>query len=385
MPSAEIIAIGTELLLGEIQDTNTRMIARFFRDQGIDLFRTTIIGDNETRISEAVKEALSRADIVITTGGLGPTVDDPTRDAIAKAIDTDLEFRPELWQELLVRYNHLGRTPTENNRKQAFIPRSAQAIQNRVGTAPGFFNFSQGKMIISLPGVPKELEYLLENEVKGIISSHFNDRNIILAHVIHTAGAGESVIDELIADLELLSNPTVGILAHPGQTDIRITSKAKSLDEAQKMISKLDEMITERLGNLIFGYNNETLEEVTINKLRQNDVKISFMSKGVDESLKDTLRKNNILFEPSEQFSIIDSVGNNANDLMEFYKFIDPHVLLVANLEKSTDNNGNLYLYCQQKTRISEKSFQFSGHQHLIDVWAINTIYNFLRTQMCDK
>ncbi len=148
MPTAEIIAIGTELLLGETADTNTRFVARVLRSLGIDLFRTQTIGDNADRIAETVRQALERADIVITTGGLGPTVDDPTRQAIADSVGVPLEFHPELWEQITARIARYGRTPTENQKRQAYIPKNAIVIENPVGTAPAF--------IVNVPSPARE-------------------------------------------------------------------------------------------------------------------------------------------------------------------------------------------------------------------------------------
>ena len=155
MPTAEIITIGTELLLGETIDTNTRYIARALRDKGVDLFRTSTIGDNPNRIAEIIREGLQRADIIITTGGLGPTIDDPTRNAIALAIGVETEFRPELWFQIKERFGRYGRTPTENNKRQAFVPKGAIAVENTVGTAPAFICELYDHVIIALPGVPR--------------------------------------------------------------------------------------------------------------------------------------------------------------------------------------------------------------------------------------
>lgn len=139
MPSAEIITIGTELLLGEIVDTNARFLARCLRDAGIDLYRTTTVGDNINRIAQAIQQSMERCEIIITTGGLGPTVDDPTRDAVALALGVDSVFHPELWDQIGKRFQRLGRLPTKNNRRQAYIPKGAQWLENPVGTAPIFF------------------------------------------------------------------------------------------------------------------------------------------------------------------------------------------------------------------------------------------------------
>ena len=138
MPSAEIITIGTEILLGEIVDTNTRYIARNLRDLGVDLYRTVTIGDNAERIAETIREAMQRTEIIITTGGLGPTIDDPTRDAVALATGVKTEFRPELWEQIVKRISLYGKKPSENQKRQAYVPEGAIALENPVGTAPCF-------------------------------------------------------------------------------------------------------------------------------------------------------------------------------------------------------------------------------------------------------
>src|SRR5512139_3185819 len=128
MPSAEIITIGTEILLGEIVDTNARYIARKFRDAGIDLYRKTTVGDNATRIAQAIRQAMERCEIILTTGGLGPTVDDPTREAVALALGVETEFRPELWDQIQARFRRYSRLPTDNNKRQAYVPLGALAV-----------------------------------------------------------------------------------------------------------------------------------------------------------------------------------------------------------------------------------------------------------------
>src|SRR5215510_3515197 len=138
MPSAEIITIGTEILLGEIVDTNTRHIARVLRNMGVDLYRTITIGDNTERIADAIRHSMGRAEIVITTGGLGPTVDDPTREAVAKAVGVETEFREDLWEQVVEVISRYGRKPSENQKRQAYVPQGAIAIKNPVGTAPCF-------------------------------------------------------------------------------------------------------------------------------------------------------------------------------------------------------------------------------------------------------
>ncbi len=381
MPSAEIITIGTELLLGEIQDTNTRFIARFFRNEGIDLYRTTMIGDNENRITTTVLESLSRCEIVITTGGLGPTVDDPTRNAIARAVGTELEFRPELWDQINKRFERFGRIPTENNKKQAFIPMGAIAIENAVGTAPAFYCRIDNGLIISLPGVPMELEYLLENEVKGILRRQFNKKYVIQTFVIHTSGIGESVIDEKIADLETQSNPTVGIVAYPGQTDIRITAKALNKTKATKMITNIQEIITHRLGGFIFGFNDDTLDAVIAKLLLNLNLKICLLEYGTDQILKQLLEKYNILIAQSRNGDLAD-MDNSKNQLENFYRQVNPNILLVVKLSQTNDKSASLSIQLFHKEEIITKFFQFGGHDNLAFTWAANTTLHFLRSHL---
>ena len=191
MPAAEIITIGTEILLGEIVDTNSRFIARKLRDAGIDLYRQTSVGDNPQRIASAIKFGMQGSEIIITTGGLGPTVDDPTRDAVALAVGVETEFRPELWEQIKGRFKKFGRKPTENNKRQAYVPVGSIAVENPVGTAPAFIMESGDRSIIALPGVPREMEYLLENRVIPYLKKRYKITGTIKTRLIHTAGVGE--------------------------------------------------------------------------------------------------------------------------------------------------------------------------------------------------
>ena len=285
MPSAEIITIGTEILLGEIVDTNARYLARQLRDAGIDLFRKTSVGDNAKRIALAIQQSLERCDIVITTGGLGPTVDDPTRDAVALAIGVETEYRPELWEQIQARFRRIGRPPTENNRRQAYVPKGSIAIENPVGTAPIFIVESGERVIISLPGVPREMEYLLQNSILPYLRQRYQLHAIIKARVLHCAGAGESQIDDLIGDLEELTNPTVGLAAHSGQVDVRITAKADSPESADELIKPVEKTIRDRLGNWVYGADQETLEEVALRSVARNGWTLAVIEAGLSGEL----------------------------------------------------------------------------------------------------
>jgi competence/damage-inducible protein CinA-like protein len=264
MPHAELLAIGTELLLGEIVDTNSAHIARALRGIGLDLYYISQIGDNEERIAQAVAQGLARSGIVITTGGLGPTVDDVTREAVARATGRPLRLDPDLLAQIEARFAQWGRRMTDNNRRQAMIPAGAIAVRNPVGTAPAFIVETEGGAAISVPGVPKEMEYLLEHAVLPYLRERFGLTGVIKARVLRTAGLGESVVDQKVAELETLSNPTVGLAAHPGSVDVRITAKAASEAEADRLIAGVEAQARARLGDAIFGVDGETLESVLL-------------------------------------------------------------------------------------------------------------------------
>ncbi|MCJ7432469.1 MAG: molybdopterin-binding protein [Anaerolineales bacterium] len=291
MTSAEIITIGTEILLGEIVDTNTRHIARNLRGMGVDLYRTITIGDNEDRIASAIRESMERADIVITTGGLGPTVDDPTRDAVAKAIGVETEFREELWQQVVETIGRYGRKPSENQKRQAYVPKGALAVHNPVGTAPCFIveyshlhegEGSEVRSVISLPGVPNEMEQILHESIIPYLQKRFDLRELIKVRVLHCAGLGEGMVDEKIADLETLSNPTVGLAAHTGIVDIRIASKAGSEAEANQKIDAIESQVRERLGSVVFGVDEDNLEEVMLDRLAKRGWTLTAIESGLD-------------------------------------------------------------------------------------------------------
>jgi len=380
MPSAEIIAIGTELLLGEIQDSNTQYLARMLREIGVDLYRASMVGDNQERIAQAIREALGRAQIVITSGGLGPTVDDPTRQAVAHAVDAELEYKPELWQQIEERFRFYGRTASENNKRQAYIPHGAIAIKNPVGTAPAFYlEPSTDKTIICLPGVPRELYYLFENAVSPYLKEKYSLKGTILARVLHTSGIGESMVDELIGDLETAENPTVGLLAHPGQTDVRITAKADSQQEAVNMIAKMEKLIRERLGHHIFGVDRETLPAVLIKLLDNNGWKLALVENGTNG---ETLRQ----FQ-SEGFKNTQSIGcetlTDKNDLLNNLQAqCQKHaadVGLLVQLRENDEKQTILDLIAVTPHQTRQRQRYYGGAPALTNAWAANTALDFLR------
>ena len=271
---AEIIAIGSELLLGQIIDTNSSTIAKFLKDNGIELTRITAVGDDLHRIKEVIREAIQRDQIIITTGGLGPTEDDLTREAIAQTIQHPLIFQPHLMEQIEALIKSHGFRMAESNRRQAYIPEGAIPIENPKGTAPGFIVENSHWVILSIPGVPLEMGYLMENKVIPYLRKRFNlQYQIIRYRVLHTCGLGESAIGLQIEDLMKDSkNPSVGTLASIGDIKIRITAKADHDEEALILIHKMEKEIRNRLGGLIYGVDNETLQGNIVKKLEMLDL-----------------------------------------------------------------------------------------------------------------
>lgn len=264
---AELVSIGTELLLGEIIDTNAAWLAQQLAAIGVDVYFRTTVGDNVGRIAAAIQIGMSRADVIITTGGLGPTVDDMTREGIANAVGAPLELNHELVEQIRARFAKWGRTMSENNVKQAYIPQGATPVENPVGTAPCFIVEHQGHFVFVLPGVPREMKHLTETRVLPWLREKAGDSSIILSKILRTCAVGESLIDEKIGDLEIESNPTVGLAAHSGQTDVRITAKAATRADAEKMLADMEARVRERLGDWIYGVGDETLEQVVARML----------------------------------------------------------------------------------------------------------------------
>lgn len=273
---AEIVMIGTELLLGEIVDTNAAKLALGLRSIGLDLYYKTTVGDNLARITEVLNHALNRSDVVITSGGLGPTVDDMTREAVANATGRKLVYSDELERQITARFRLFGREMAENNKRQAFIPDGALPLRNPVGTAPCFLSedVAGRGFIISLPGVPRELEYMLDNTVLPLLVERMGGKKALKVRVLRTCAVGESNIDRAIGDLEELANPTVGLSAHAGQTDVRITAKADTEAEAEALIAQVEAELRRRLGVAIYGVDKETVPGVVGQLLAERGLKI---------------------------------------------------------------------------------------------------------------
>jgi len=258
---AEVLAVGSELLLGQIVDTNSAVIARHLAAIGLNLFYKTTVGDNLPRVAEALRHALGRSQVVLTTGGIGPTADDITREAVAAATGRELVFSEHLMAQIEAFFTARGFRLSPSNRRQAFIPAGAIPVENPVGTAPAFIVEVGDQCVITLPGVPREMEYLLVNRVIPYLRGRYGIKGEIRLRVLKVVGLGESRVGEMIADfMEKGRNPTVGTLAHLGQVDLRIAAKGTDAAEAEALIAPVEEEIRRRLGDLIFGADSDTLE-----------------------------------------------------------------------------------------------------------------------------
>lgn len=291
--NAEVISIGTEILLGDLTDTNSVFIARTLRDLGVNLYFMTSVGDNEKRIADAIRIALGRAQIVITCGGLGPTIDDMTRQAVAAATDRGLTFHQPLLDQIAERFKGFRSQMTENNRRQAYVPDNAVIIENPVGTAPSFAVEYGDKVVISLPGVPREMKFLLIESVVPYLRARYGiTGKIIKAKLLKVAGIGESALDELIGT-ELLeaSNPTVGLAAHSGQIDVRITAKAESSADADAMIASAETALRQRIESYIFGTDGDTIEQALVSALNDHQQKVAIGEIGIDPVVSNRLKQ----------------------------------------------------------------------------------------------
>jgi nicotinamide-nucleotide amidase len=311
---AEIISIGTEILLGELTDTNSVFIARTMRDLGINVYRMLSVGDNRQRIADAVSASLDRVHVVITCGGLGPTVDDMTRQSVADATGRGLTFHQALLDQIAERFASFRVEMTENNKQQAYLPDDAMVIENPVGTAPAFIVEQPYRCVICLPGVPREMKFLMNERIVPYLREKYN-LGIIKARILKSAGIGESSLDEMIGR-ELLEkvNPTIGLAAHMGQIDVRITAKAQTETEADALIAQTEAAVMAKAGRFVFGTDKETLEDVFVSLLKKHKAQVSVVYAGLDDVVAEAIK----------------SVEGGEDHLLEPKHFTDPSALAVA-------------------------------------------------------
>ena len=265
--SAEIVTIGTEMLLGDLVDTNTAWISSHLAPLGVAIYRHTTVGDNRQRIIAAILEAASRADLVITTGGLGPTSDDLTNECLALAAGREMVERQEAREHVDEMFRRFGRTPTPSNYKQAFFPDGADLIPNPLGTAMGALMELEGALVATFPGVPSEMKIMFEETLAPLVKERTD--GAITSRILHFTGIGESAIAEQVQDLLDASDPTVAPLASQGKVKLRITARGATPEEAEEKIEPVAEEILRRLGAYYFGVDSETIESALARLLEE--------------------------------------------------------------------------------------------------------------------
>jgi nicotinamide-nucleotide amidase len=272
---AEVVAVGTELLLGQIADENARWISERLAGIGVDVLHHQAVGDNEDRIVEALHLATSRADAVLVTGGLGPTQDDITRDAIAELLQVRLVYHVEIEGLLRAKFSGIGRTMSENNLRQALVPQGCRYITPVRGTAPGLIAEYAGSRIYAVPGVPVEMVEMMEGTVLPELAGLAVEGSI-LSRTIRCVGIAESRVAELLDDLfNALTNPTVAYLASSGEVKVRLTAKAATPAEAERIIAPVAGEVVARVGDAVFTTADEALEEAVVRLLRERGVTLA--------------------------------------------------------------------------------------------------------------
>ncbi|NMB45559.1 MAG: competence/damage-inducible protein A [Firmicutes bacterium] len=323
---AELIMVGTELLLGDVVDTNSAYMAQRLAELGVDLYYVTRVGDNRERIAQLVQQAHQRADLVITAGGLGPTADDLTKEAVADAFGKELELCTEALAAIEQRFRRLQTSMSENNKRQAYLPAGAQALPNPKGTAPGvLLELDEGKAVIMLPGVPVELKAIMDESVVPYIKQRLGENGIgiIYSRVLRFYGLGESSLDSMIQDIiAVQTNPTIAPYAGSGEVRLRLTAKAANETEAARLIKPVEEQLLARLGSYFYGYGDEGMEMVVARLLLSQGRTIALA-----ESCTGGLISHKLTSVPGSSGYYIQGAVTYSNTAKESVLGVDPELL----------------------------------------------------------
>ena len=270
----EIITVGTEILLGDILNTNTHYLSNELANMGIDVYYQITVGDNEQRLLSQLKESFKRSDLVILTGGLGPTEDDITKEVCAKYFNMEMEFHEQSWDKIIEIHNKMNRKQTENNRKQAYFPKGSLILPNKYGTAPGCIMEKDKKTIIVMPGPPKEMKPMFDNYVKPFLLK--DNKNILKSKVLRIIGMGESKIENDLLDLiDKQINPTIATYAKDGECTVRITAKGKNEKEVESLIAPISNEIKSRFKEKVYGEDDTAIEDEVAKILVDNNLTIA--------------------------------------------------------------------------------------------------------------
>ena len=323
--NAELIAVGTELLLGNISNTDAQMLSEGLSTLGINVYYHTVVGDNPQRLREALEIARKRANIIITTGGLGPTYDDLTKQTICETFGLPLEFHEDIWEDICAYFmKRMKREDIpEGNRQQAMLPVGCTVLDNPVGTAPGCAFEKDGVHVLMLPGPPFECRYLFEHRARPYLEKLVHDR--IFSHELRIYGMGESHVEEKLHDLMVRSsNPTLAPYAKTGEVMLRATAKAHTREEADAMLAPLVEEVKATLGDVVYGVDVGSLEEVVLNLLKERGLTLSLA-----ESCTGGLISKHLTDLPGASAAFLGGVVSYSNAVKENVLGV-PHALLEA-------------------------------------------------------
>jgi nicotinamide-nucleotide amidase len=321
--TAEIIAIGSELLAPDRTDTNSLWLTEKLNRLGIEVKLKTIVGDDDARLEEAIKDAVRRSKVVITTGGLGPTEDDITRKIAARALGRRLLLDEAVLAEIRLRFKNFGVAMPERNSRQAMVIEDAEVLPNPNGTAPGMFIEHQGTAIVLLPGPPREMRPMFENHVSTKLAGRVGSFRV-MRRLLRVAGLGESAVDEKIAPIYTqYDNPQTTILFNQSEIEIHLTARGRTEAEADALLDRLSGQIEERLGNAVFSFAGETMEEVVGLKLSVGGYTVS-----VAESCTGGLIAQRLTDVPGSSKYFIEGVVAYANDAKTRDLDVEPVLLL---------------------------------------------------------
>ena len=304
----EILAVGTEILLGDILNSNAQYLSKELANLGLDVYYHEVVGDNKERILEALKKSFDRSDIIITTGGLGPTKDDMTKELVAEFLGMDMCLHEESLKKIKEYFKKMGRDCVKSNEKQAYFPKEAIILNNDNGTAPGAIFEKNNKAIIVLPGPPKEMKPMFQNGVRKYLEKLTGDT--IVSEVLRVFGIGESMAEHKLQDLiDNGKNPTIAPYAKEGEVTFRITAKAKSEEEAKKLIKPLKEEVLRRLGDAVYNTGEITLQDTVAKMLVDKNMTI-----GVSESCTGGLLSSKLIEYPGVSKVFLEGAVTYSNE-----------------------------------------------------------------------
>ena len=407
--SAELVTSGTEILLGDIVDTNAAWIAQELREIGVNIYYKTSVGDNEPRLRGVLEMALARSDVVLVTGGLGPTADDITRDAIANATGCPLERHIDIEEKLKERFARWGyQRMSENNLRQAQIPEKATILENPVGTAPGFIAYDRrhgrnGK-VIAMPGVPREMKRMMADLVLPYLKDLTGGIGVIRRRILRTVGIGESSLDAELGGLMDSRNPTMGLAAHLGQADVRIAARAPSAEEAERLLDGMEREVRAVIGDYIYSTTpEETVEAVLARLLVKTDASVALLETVTGGAIADRMKNGagpenaqRILEGKPGQATFEQLLGQPptsevAGDLALKLRdeFDVSHGLAVITSGRPDETfhshqGGETWIGCAGPERTEVARFPFGGADRLTNAWVGNRAMDLLRRILLD-